>query len=516
MTSIERTFSNDIRLISTTDLRGNIVYANPEFCEVAGYTAEELIGQPHSMVRHPDMPPAAFADLWTHLKHDKPWMGMVKNSCKSNGQRQEHYWVQAYVMPLFDHTGTKIGYQSVRIRPTDKQIALAEKKYAIINKKPDIKISSFSLATKATLVTAFLALLLVITHFLSMPALLKHTLITGLAVAIVGGVAWLTAPFKRITDQASKIYDNPLAQLVMTDEMNEVGATELSFLMMQARIRTVVGRVEDSINTLVEVIQETNESIAQTTAGIDQQNMESDMLATAANEMSATAHDVASNTSQTSESTRITAALAQKGKLKVDEMISGIQLLVQEVKEASSAAMALEKEAISIENVVNIINSIADQTNLLALNAAIEAARAGEQGRGFSVVADEVRVLAQRTQQSTSEIRTTIDSIQKQVDKTAQAMERCHQHAEVNIQHATQAGEAFTEATLAMVNITDRSIQVAAASEEQSAVSEEVSRNIHNIKDISAANKEAADRTTAASKDLNDLILELKATVKAF
>lgn len=512
MASVERKFSNDIRLISTTDLRGNIIYANPAFCEVAGYSTEELIGQPHSMVRHPDMPPAAFADLWAHMKNDKPWMGMVKNLCKN----KQHYWVQAYVMPLFDHTGTKIGYQSVRTRPTDQQIAHAEKTYAKIKSKPDLKITTSSVATKLTLTSALFSLLLLITHFAPLSVMLQNTLMIGFACALVGSITWLAAPIKKITQLTNNVYNNPLAQCVMTESMDETGAVELSIRMMNARLRTVVGRVEDSIDTLADVMRHTNESIAQTTAGIEQQNQESDMLATAANQMSSTAHDVASNTAQTSEATRKTAALAQAGKGKVDEMIAGIQLLVKDVQNASDASLALKKEAISIEKVVDIINGIADQTNLLALNAAIEAARAGEQGRGFSVVADEVRVLAQRTTQSTSEIRRTVESIQDKVDLTAQAMQRCHNHAASNIQCAQDAGDAFQEANLAMIEISDRSTQVAAASEEQSAVSEEVSRNIYNIRDISEANRSAAEQTSAASNDLNNLILDLKATVKAF
>jgi methyl-accepting chemotaxis protein len=333
---------------------------------------------------------------------------------------------------------------------------------------------------------------------------------------LVASIVWLTTPFRKVSSFADEVYDNKLAQWVMTDNMNESGAVELSLLMMRARLRTVIGRVEDSINTLADVMQHTNESIDQTTSGIQQQDQESDMLATAANQMSSTAHEVARNTAQTSEATQKTAALARAGKSKVEEMVSGIQLLVEDVQNASHASLELKKEAISIEDVVNIINGIADQTNLLALNAAIEAARAGEQGRGFSVVADEVRVLAQRTQQSTSEIRQTVESIQDKVDVTAQAMERCHRHAATNIQCAEEAGDAFQKANLAMIEITDRSTQVAAASEEQSAVSEEVSRNIHNIRNISSNNLAAAGKTADASKDLSELILDLKSTVKAF
>jgi aerotaxis receptor len=512
MASIERKFSSDVRLISTTDLRGNIIYANPEFCEVSGYSSEELIGQPHSMVRHPDMPPAAFADLWAHLKDDKPWMGMVKNLCKN----KEHYWVQAFVMPLFDANGQKVGYQSVRTRPTDEKIAHAESVYAKINRNPSLKIKRSSTADKLTMVAGLVSLLLVIAHFSPIPVFVQHVLVVTLALTLVGSIAWLSAPFRKVSTFSDEVYDNKLAQLVMTDNMHEAGAMELSLLMMRARLRTVIGRVEDSINTLDDVMQHTNESLAQTTAGIQQQDQESDMLATSANEMSSTAHEVANNTAQTSQATQKTAELAKTGKSKVDEMVSGIQLLVEDVGNASHASLELKKEAISIEGVVNIINGIADQTNLLALNAAIEAARAGEQGRGFSVVADEVRILAQRTQQSTSEIRQTVESIQNKVDLTVQAMDRCHRHAATNIQSAEEAGDAFQNANIAMLEITDRSTQVATAAEEQSAVAEEVSRNIHNIREISANNLSAADKTSDASKDLNILISDLKCTVKAF
>lgn len=508
----ERKYSSSVRLISTTDLQGIITYANPEFCEVAGYTAEELIGRPHSIVRHKDMPPAAFADLWVHAKDSKPWMGMVKNRCKDG----DYYWVKAYVTPLYDTNGAKVGYQSVRTRPTDDQIERAEKVYGKINsrrKAPSLKPKSIS--SSLSLIAFIFSVLTLGAGFLPLADPTPIAIQAILLMLMIALIWKSTASFKRISKAADEIYPNPLAQYVMTPYMNEVGAADLSTMMMQARLKTVVGRVEDSVDTLNRFVEQTHESLAQTSRGIEQQNIETDMLASAATEMSATAHEIAENTSQTSHATRHAASLAEQGKEIVAEMIEGIRELVSEVQTAAESSGELKNKAIAVEQVVNIINDIAEQTNLLALNAAIEAARAGEQGRGFSVVADEVRVLAQRTRESTDEIRNTIDAIQQQVDTTVTAMQRCGANAQDNIERAESVGSSFDSVNGAMLDITDRSTQVAAASEQQSAVAEEVSRNITNIREIAAENNTIAQSTNESSKELSELVGDLKSMMKA-
>lgn len=508
-TGTERKFSNQLRLISTTDLKGQITYANSEFCEVSGYNAEELIGCQHNIVRHPDMPPAAFSDLWGHANKSKPWMGLVKNRCK-NG---DYYWVQAYITPLFDKKGEKVGYQSVRTKPTDEQIIHAEKAYAKVLRKP-ASIKATSLVTKVMSVTLLFALAMIVTAFSPENAMLQGLVTIALCVLLLVTNYYLLLPLKRIRQYSQAIYVNPLAQYAMTSSMNEVGSAELANYMMQSRLRTVIGRVEDSIDLLSHFMQATQESIEETTQGIKQQNLESDMLASAATQMSTTVHQIAENTAQTSEATQSTAQLANTGKVIVGDMIEGIKELVGEVEHASDSSEELKVKAAEVEQIVNIINSIAEQTNLLALNAAIEAARAGDHGRGFSVVADEVRGLAQRTQESTGEIGSTIDAIQKQVSMTVDIMARCNQHAHANIERAENTGRSFDDVDEAMINITDRSTQVATASEEQSAVAEEISQNIFNIREAARNNSEISKQMMDSSEELANLIVDLRSMLK--
>jgi len=510
VTGKEQKYDRETRLISTTDIRGVITYANPEFCKIAGYTLEELVGKPHNIVRHPDMPSGAFGDLWEHAKKDEPWMGMVKNRCK-NG---DHYWVKAYVTPLTDKDGIKVGYQSVRTRPTDKQIERAESVYKKLNNK-NVKIKSYSVGNRIILLTTLLIIASLVAFNAPINKWLSMGSIIFFQMTFAALIFNITSPLKKLKDDSKVVYDNPLAQFIISGEMNEIGSIELGMLMMEARLRTVIGRVEDSIETLNHFMNKTITSIEETTEGIEKQNVELDMLASAATEMSATAHEIAKNTTQTSAATHKAAGLAGSGKDLVLDMVDGIKQLVSEVEEASNSSEILTTQANEVEQVVNIINAIADQTNLLALNAAIEAARAGEQGRGFSVVADEVRVLAKRTQDSTSEIRTTIDAIQKQVLQTTEAMKRCSSHASENIEKSRNVETSFEKVSNEMLSISDSSTQVAAASEEQSAVAEEVSRNIVNIRSVAEENEYIALEMRASSVELTNLVVDLKSMIKA-
>lgn len=511
-TNNEQTYPDHVRLISTTDTRGIITYANPEFCKIAGFTIEELVGKQHSIVRHPDMPAAAFQDMWEHLETDTPWMGMVKNRCK-NG---DYYWVQAYVMPTFDSNNVKTGYQSVRTRPSSEQIERAEKAYKQLRNKPSQPVKTSSLAAKIIIYFTALGI-----GSLSINALPIPLLYQSISMVILFSIMLLLLmnsikSLKKIASVTEQIYNNPLAQKVMTENMQEQGAVDLATRMMRARLRTVIGRVEDSINTLGDVMTETDEAISQTTTGINQQNSESDMLASAATQMSSTAHEIAQNTAQTSEATKKASDLAHAGKQNIHLMLDNISALVTDVETASNSSNELKQQATSIEQIVNIINEIAEQTNLLALNAAIEAARAGDQGRGFAVVADEVRTLAQRTQTSTSEIRGTIEAIQKQVAVTADSMSRCSTQANKGIHLARDASQSFDDVSTAMSEISDRTIQVASASEQQSAVSEEISNNILSIRNIASDNMSAAEKTNHASSNLHQLVEELRSMMKNF
>jgi len=249
---------------------------------------------------------------------------------------------------------------------------------------------------------------------------------------------------------------------------------------------------------------------------VHQQQSEVNQVATAMNEMSATVQEVASNASHAAQAAQDASEQAGEGLKVVDHTISSINNLANAVEEASGVINQLESDTDNIGVVLEVIRGISEQTNLLALNAAIEAARAGEQGRGFAVVADEVRTLASRTQESTLEIRSMIESLQSGSTQAVEVMTKGKEQAAISVGHAQKAGESLNGITQAVSSISDMNTQIATAAEEQTAVAEEINQNIVNISQLGEQAVSGAQQTSDASEELARLSNELQMMVGQF
>ncbi|WP_299181137.1 PAS domain-containing methyl-accepting chemotaxis protein [uncultured Neptuniibacter sp.] len=500
------------RIISTTDLKGRITYVNQIFCDIAGYSEQELIGKAHNIVRHPDVPPAAFANLWDAMKADQAWRGIVKNRCK-NG---DHYWVDAYVTPLYEN-GQKVGYQSVRFRPTQAQIKKAEVIYSVANAGKAGKALKMGSTSNQTLLLFTLISLISLAAAWSVGATLPVLgIIATTEILLAGCLLRVLSPIKALAQRARNRFSNPLIQLMYSPRQDEFGEIDLALQMNDARNTTVLTRLGDVSHTIEQAINVTEKAIHQTNTGISQQDKESDMVAAAVHQLASASQEIAGTTNDMTSATQDALSTTEDGRSALFNTVNHIKDLSTEVEEATEATLELKQHTDTIGNVVTVINEIAEQTNLLALNAAIEAARAGESGRGFAVVADEVRTLATRTQNSTQEIEASIESVQGAVDKTVKVMELSRDHAQQSVDVANQADEAFQKVQHSMDDISDRCLQIASSSEQQSSVVEEIQKNIVAIRDLARQNSEASDETASASQELHELVKQLDSMVTAF
>ena len=504
VTNHEINFPESYNILSTTDLKGSITYCNQDFVEISGFTLDELEGHNHNIVRHPDMPPAAFEDLWTSLKNNHPWMGMVKNRCKDGS----FYWVDAYVTPIKEG-GMVNEYQSVRTKPDRTLIKRAESTYQLLmqGKQPfRLRLPNINTSIKLTLgfslaIVPPLALLIATNGVTSLSTLLTC------GVSLLSAISTTLIVSKRvahITRVSRKVIRNPLMQWIYTQSTDDVGGIELAMKMQSSELRAVVGRVSDSSLTLKGSVDDLSSIIEKTNERIHEQQVQTDQVATAMNEMSSTVHEVASNAAHAAESTLEAQQATQAGQQVVNKTIASISEVVTSVDQASEVINKLNDDAGSITSIVEVIRGIAEQTNLLALNAAIEAARAGEQGRGFAVVADEVRTLAQRTQASTQEIQEMVENLQAGSNQAVRTMQEGREKSEICVEHATDAGNMLNNITHAVSIVSDVNTQIATAAEEQSVVAEEINMNIVNINEAAQGTANDAARTSAISQQLSE------------
>lgn len=283
---------------------------------------------------------------------------------------------------------------------------------------------------------------------------------------------------------------------------DEFGVIARNLNNMAEQIKEVIQEIGGAAAQVATAAEESSAVALQTSQNVAQQRLGTDQVATAINEMSATVRDVARSTTEAAEMSRRVNDSTMQGKTEIENTVRLVQALSTQAEQTAGIIVELKRESDAISSVLDVIRGVAEQTNLLALNAAIEAARAGEQGRGFAVVADEVRQLAQKTQDSTVSIQQMISNLQSGSDRAASSMQETLNKAQAGASNVVKAGDLLGEITDGIASISDRNIQVASAAEEQSLVSEEINRNVNDINDLVIQVSAAAEQTAVTSREL--------------
>ncbi|MBA4361266.1 HAMP domain-containing methyl-accepting chemotaxis protein [Stutzerimonas stutzeri] len=356
-------------------------------------------------------------------------------------------------------------------------------------------------------------------QFERLVAMIGLALVVALSLVTVTALATVPSITKGVRELqvgGQQLADGNLGYRVTYQGRDELGEISSAFNEMASRFHHTFQELAGAVEQLAAAAEQTAQASSQTSDGIRRQQLETDLIATAMNEMSATVQDVAGNAASAARAAQEADQQSESGMRVVHQTIASIDSLASEVEHAATVIHELEADSAGISSVVDVIRSITEQTNLLALNAAIEAAHAGEHGRGFAVVADEVRSLASRTQQSANEIQAMIEKLQSGANRAVAVMESSCSKAQAGKQQVASAGHMLEQISNAVATINDMNAMIASAAEEQSSVAEEISRNVTNVSQIAEETSEASRQNVATSTQLASLASQLQRLMHMF
>jgi aerotaxis receptor len=510
VTTTERVIRDGESIVSKTDLQGNITYVNPYFIEVSGFEEGELLGAPQNIIRHPDMPVEAFADMWHTLKRGLPWTGLVKNRCK-NG---DFYWILANVTPVREQ-GKAVGYMSVRTKASRAQIDGAEEAYRRVREgrangmairqgalvrmgmagiprrirdmplSGKIGIGMVALAAAAVVQAGF--------AYANGGSGSTIALMAGVSVA-VSAALWFTlnriivAPLQSAIKVARAMAAGDLSSRFAAAGNDDTGQLLRALQQMNVNLTAIIGDVDANVRSIKVGTQEIAAGNMDLSSRTEAQAASLEQTASSMDEFSSTVKQNAASAQEANTLADTACTVARKGGDAVGQMV----VTMSEISQSSS----------KIADIIGLIDGIAFQTNILALNAAVEAARAGEQGRGFAVVATEVRTLAQRSAGAAKEIKELINI---SADKVR-----------AGTVLADSAGKTMVDVVGAIDRVTAIMSEISSASREQSIGIDQVNKAVAQMDSVTQQNAALVEQAAAAASSLDEQALRLGQAVSVF